>query len=110
MNRTNACDAAPPPAFALSRGLAVAATQAVNTHCFAALFSIPQHHQKLVVDSIIWAFKHTERNVAETGLEILLALLQNVGRPGPDGQSPALAQAFYQVRQRSFWFGLAWVW
>ncbi|GMF52277.1 unnamed protein product [Phytophthora fragariaefolia] len=40
--------------------------QAVNDFCFEALFSIPQEHQKLVVDSIIWAFKHTERNVADT--------------------------------------------
>ncbi|RLN65002.1 hypothetical protein BBJ28_00010896 [Nothophytophthora sp. Chile5] len=40
--------------------------QAVNDFCFEALFGIPQEHQKLVVDSIIWAFKHTERNVADT--------------------------------------------
>ena len=46
--------------------------QAVNDFCFEALFSIPQEHQKLVVDSIIWAFKHTERNVADTVCLILL--------------------------------------
>lgn len=40
--------------------------QAVNDYCFKALFAIPMEHQKLVVDSIIWAFKHTERNVADT--------------------------------------------
>ena len=40
--------------------------QAVNDFCFDALFGIPLEHQKLVVDSIIWAFKHTERNVADT--------------------------------------------
>eukprot|EP00640_Fibrocapsa_japonica_P002556 CAMPEP_0113937454 /NCGR_PEP_ID=MMETSP1339-20121228/4074_1 /TAXON_ID=94617 /ORGANISM="Fibrocapsa japonica" /LENGTH=254 /DNA_ID=CAMNT_0000940225 /DNA_START=72 /DNA_END=836 /DNA_ORIENTATION=- /assembly_acc=CAM_ASM_000762 len=64
--------------------------KAVNSHCFQALFSIPPAHQKLVVDSVIWAFKHTERNVAETGLEILHELLQNVGR------TPEVAQGFYQ--------------
>ena len=47
-------------------------------------------HQKLVVDAVIWAFKHTERNVSELGLEILYELLQNVGR------SPEIAQPFYQ--------------
>jgi exportin-1 len=26
---------------------------------------------KLVIDSIVWAFRHTERNVAETGLSLL---------------------------------------
>ena len=34
--------------------------------------------------------KHTERNIADTGLEILNALLQNVGR------TPDIAQGFYQ--------------
>ena len=34
--------------------------------------------------------KHTERNISDTGLEILHELLQNVGR------TPHIAQAFYQ--------------
>ena len=29
---------------------------------------------KLVVDSIVWAFRHTERNIAETGLNLLLEM------------------------------------
>lgn len=32
---------------------------------------------KLVMDSIVWAFRHTERNVAETGLNLLLEMLGN---------------------------------
>ena len=52
--------------------------QAVNSHCFAALLNIPPAQFKLVLDSIIWAFKHTMRNVADTGLHILLQLLQNM--------------------------------
>ena len=43
--------------------------KATNTHCFAALFAIPPEHHKLVVDSVVWAFKHTERTVAETNEE-----------------------------------------
>lgn len=31
---------------------------------------------KLVMDSIIWAFRHTERNIAETGLNLLLEMLK----------------------------------
>lgn len=61
-----------------------------NEHCFYGLFSIPSTQQKLVIDSIVWAFKHTERNISETGLEIFLELLQNVGRTSD------LAQPFYQ--------------
>lgn len=30
---------------------------------------------KLIIDSIVWAFRHTERNVAETGLNLLLDML-----------------------------------
>lgn len=66
--------------------------QAVNQHCFAALLQIPQPQFKLVLDSIIWAFKHTMRDVAEIGLEILLKLLQNVREHGN-----AAAQGFYQA-------------
>uniref|UniRef100_A0A7S3NJ13 Importin N-terminal domain-containing protein n=1 Tax=Aureoumbra lagunensis TaxID=44058 RepID=A0A7S3NJ13_9STRA len=66
--------------------------QAVNTHCFTALFSIPVAHHKLIIDSIVWALKHTERNVADTGLDILYELLINVGR----APEPA-KQQFYQA-------------
>ena len=65
--------------------------QAVNLYCFAAFLSIPATQFKLVLDSIIWAFKHTMRNVADTGLNILFQLLQNV-----NGQ-PEAAQSFYQT-------------
>jgi Importin beta-related nuclear transport receptor len=44
--------------------------QAVNLHCFPAFLLIPQPQFKLVLDSIIWAFKHTMRNVADTGLMV----------------------------------------
>uniref|UniRef100_A0A7S3KVF6 Importin N-terminal domain-containing protein n=1 Tax=Amphora coffeiformis TaxID=265554 RepID=A0A7S3KVF6_9STRA len=64
--------------------------RAVNLHCFVALFSIPPEHQKLVVHSVVWAMKHTERNISDTGLDILHELLVNVG------QSPHVAQSFYQ--------------
>jgi len=67
--------------------------QAVNYHCFAAFLSIPSAQFKLVLDSIIWAFKHTMRNVADTGLNILNQLLQNVsGSAGPEA-----AQSFYKT-------------
>lgn len=64
--------------------------RAVNSHCFQALFNIPVEHQKLVVDSVVWAMKHTERNISDTGLNILHELLQNVGK------TPNIAQGFYQ--------------
>lgn len=48
----------------------------------AAFFAIPGQQFKLVIDSIVWAMKHTMRNVNETGLTILHDMLGNVrGRP-----------------------------
>jgi exportin-1 len=61
-----------------------------NEQCFQALFGIQSEVVKLIIDSIVWAFKHTERNISETGLEILLELLQNLSR------QPEVAQSFYQ--------------
>ncbi|KAJ4958081.1 hypothetical protein NE237_025192 [Protea cynaroides] len=51
--------------------------RAIATHCFRALISLSSQQLKLVMDSIIWAFRHTERNIAETGLNLLLEMLKN---------------------------------
>jgi len=64
--------------------------RAVNLHCFAALFQLPADHQRYVVDSVVWALKHTGRDISETGLDILHELLSNVSR------TPEVAQGFYQ--------------
>ena len=64
--------------------------QAINQHCFPALLMIPAEQFKLVIDSVVWAFKHTMRNVAETGLDILYELLRNIS-------SSDVAQQFYQT-------------
>jgi exportin-1 len=56
--------------------------QAINRHCFSAIFSMPPALQKLVVDAVCWAFKHTDRDVGETGLTILEELLENFARRG----------------------------
>ena len=61
-----------------------------NEHCFEALFGTQPEVVKLIIDSIIWALKHTERNISETGLEILLELLHNFA------MKPEASQSFYQ--------------
>ncbi|XP_072170953.1 exportin-1-like [Diadema setosum] len=65
--------------------------QAVSSHCFPALLKISAVQFKLVLNSIVWAVKHTMRNVADTGLSILYGLLQNVW------QDSSVAQSFYQT-------------
>ncbi|TYJ24238.1 hypothetical protein E1A91_A08G248000v1 [Gossypium mustelinum] len=44
---------------------------------FEAVFQCTLEQLKLVMDSIVWAFRHTERNIAETGLNLLLEMLKN---------------------------------
>jgi exportin-1 len=44
----------------------------------AAFFMIPAPTFKIIIDSVVWAFKHTMRNIAETGLNILLEMWQNI--------------------------------
>lgn len=89
--------------------------QAVNAHCFEAFLNIPHAQFKLVFDSIVWAFRHTMRNVADMGLNILYRvrffsstdsvldffihilfgiytqMLQNIA------EQPQRAQSFYQT-------------
>mmetsp|Transcript_6441 Transcript_6441/g.15770 ORF Transcript_6441/g.15770 Transcript_6441/m.15770 type:complete len:1079 (-) Transcript_6441:407-3643(-) len=53
--------------------------RAINQHCFPALLNSSENF-RLIVESIKWAFKHTERNIAETGLNTLYELFNNVGK------------------------------
>ncbi|PSS32265.1 Protein EXPORTIN 1A like [Actinidia chinensis var. chinensis] len=63
--------------------------RAIATHCFPALIRLSSEQLKLVMDSIIWAFRHTERNIAETGLNLLLEMLKNF-------QASEFCNQFYQ--------------
>ncbi len=38
--------------------------QAVNAHCFSALLTLTSDKFKLILDSVIWAIKHTMRQVS----------------------------------------------
>ncbi|XP_042017470.1 protein EXPORTIN 1A-like isoform X1 [Salvia splendens] len=64
--------------------------RAIATHCFPALIRLSSEQLKLVMDSIIWAFRHTERNIAETGLNLLLEMLKNF-------QSSEFCNQFYRT-------------
>jgi len=41
--------------------------KALNTHCFNVLISLPDKVLGLIIQAIVWAIKHTMRNVAENG-------------------------------------------
>ena len=65
--------------------------QSMVSLTFPALIQLSADKFKLVLDSIVWAFKHTMRNVADTGLDILLLLMRNVAA------EEMAAQQFYQT-------------
>lgn len=58
--------------------------RSINQHNFCSLFALDEHPTlaekefRVIINAINWALKHTERTVAETGLQILLEMLQNV--------------------------------
>jgi exportin-1 len=64
----------------------------VTTHCFPALKAMGPDSFKVVVHSIIWAFKHQMRNISEIGLEITLKLLEQINQDSPD-----VSNSFYQT-------------
>ena len=64
--------------------------RAVTKHCPRTLFAMSEGQLKLIIDSVIWAFRHTERNIAETGLRLLYEMLHTF-------RSSEAASAFYKA-------------
>eukprot|EP01132_Coremiostelium_polycephalum_P002416 gene2416-2983_t len=52
--------------------------RAINQNAFSVFHNLSPEQFKLLIDCIVWAFKHTERNMSETGLYILKELMENV--------------------------------
>ncbi|KAI8062519.1 CRM1 C terminal-domain-containing protein [Gongronella butleri] len=65
--------------------------RAINQHCFPALLELEPAQFKLVIDSIVWGFKHTMRDIADVGLQICFELVQNISQT-----DPSIAGGFYQ--------------
>jgi len=66
--------------------------RAINLNCFPALLGIPPAQFKLFMDSIIWAIKHTMRDIAETGLNLCLEVINNFA----SATDIAISNAFFQ--------------
>jgi exportin-1 len=56
--------------------LTASACQHLQFCSLSYIFGYLCQQLKLVMDSIMWAFRHTERNIAETGLNLLLEMLK----------------------------------
>ncbi|GAB1517874.1 Karyopherin transporter [Rhizoctonia solani] len=65
--------------------------RAIDMYCFPALLSLPAIQFKLLFDSIIWAIKHTMRDIADTGLNLLLEIVNNFA-----SAEEAIANSFFQ--------------
>ncbi|KAJ4865754.1 Protein EXPORTIN 1B [Raphanus sativus] len=50
--------------------------RAIAAYCFHTLLQLSSEELKLLMDSVIWAFRHTEKNIAGTGLKLLLVLMK----------------------------------
>lgn len=66
--------------------------QAIIGHAFSALLKLPEHQFRLVVDSIVWSFKHTHHECAEIGLKMCLDLLEHF-----DVLEPSMKNDFYRT-------------
>ncbi|KAH7924554.1 hypothetical protein BV22DRAFT_1012975 [Leucogyrophana mollusca] len=65
--------------------------RAINLNNFPALLGIPPPQFKLFMDSIIWAIKHTMRDIADTGLNLCLEVVNNFA-----SAETAVSNAFFQ--------------
>ncbi|CAE7209476.1 unnamed protein product, partial [Rhizoctonia solani] len=65
--------------------------RAIDMYCFPALLSLPAIQFKLLFDSIIWAIKHTMRDIADTGLNLLLEIINNFS-----SAEEAISNSFFQ--------------
>ena len=52
--------------------------QAINLFCFPALLKLDGRQFKLIIDSCMWASKHDNREVENTGLSMCLELINNM--------------------------------
>lgn len=77
----------------------------MNLNCFDALLKLPPQQFKLIMDSIVWATKHTMRDIGDLGLMICVELIDNVVAAGP-ATSNGFFQAYYLALLQDMFFVL----
>jgi len=70
-----------------------------NKHCFEALLTLPEAQLKLYVDSLIWAFKHEQPQVADIGLQILQQFVERLLAMPPHIYKPFFGLYYYKLMQ-----------
>lgn len=77
----------------------------INANCFDALLAIPAPQFKLVMDAVVWATKHTMRDIGDLGLTICVELIDNVVAAGPQ-TSNGFFQAYFLALLQDMFFVL----
>lgn len=73
--------------------------QAINLFCFPALLKLDGRSFKLVIDSCLWASKHDNREVENTGLMMCLELMNNMAETDPQTSAIFFRSFFVTILQ-----------
>jgi len=73
--------------------------KAINSNCFQSLFFLSEGQLKLYVDSLIWALKHEQPQVADSGLQILAQFLERLLSGPPQVFVPFFKQYYFTLLQ-----------
>lgn len=76
--------------------------KAINFHCFPALLKLDGRQFKFVIDSCMWASKHDNREVENTGLVMCIELMDNMADTDPQTSSVFFRQFFVVILQDVF--------
>ncbi len=69
--------------------------KAINLFCFPALLKLDGRQFKFVIDSCMWASKHDNREVENTGLSMCIELMDNMADNTDEQTSGMFFQQFY---------------
>ena len=69
--------------------------KAINLYCFPALLKLDQRQFKFVIDSCMWASKHDNREVENTGLSMCNELMDNMAEIPDQRTSSLFFQQFF---------------
>jgi len=76
--------------------------QAINLFCFPALLKLDGRQFKFVIDSCMWASKHDNREVENTGLSMCLELINNMAETDPQTAGVFFQQFYISILQDVF--------
>lgn len=80
--------------------------KAINSYCFPALLKLDGRQFKFVIDSCMWASKHDNREVENTGLTMCIELIDNMAEQTDEQTSSMFFQQFYVTILQDVFFVL----